>query len=507
MTTNLRDAANARAQIPWLNELKQCLDQGQVLSSLPELWVYSRDRAPFATYHVRDALLTATLPSAVVCPHTLDELRKVVRFAREKRIPVIPYGAGSGVLGAALPLNHELMIDLKHFNHILDLNEIDGTVTVQAGMNGGQFEEALNRQGFTCGHLPQSLYMSTVGGWAACRGAGQNSTRFGKIEDIVIGLQALLPDGETLSVRPVARRAVGPSIKDILIGSEGIYGIITELTLRVWRLPEAREGVVLAFPTLANGLNALRQIMQAELRPAVVRLYDLEESQQRTKGISEFAQRPFLAILEFSGSLRLMETERDLALEIVRFHDGVRTADEPYTHWQAHRFESYSPQWQMSGHYMDTIEVTGAWSQLQGMYERIREAVCALDKQIHFGTHFSHVYPEGACQYMTLRLPPMPAAQGLKMHQQAWDLAEQICLDMGGSISHHHGVGLLRNVWLRQELGSGLALLQGLKDHLDPDNLFVPGKVGMRARAGAVDIESRRKGAGSVMSVSTGEPL
>ena len=494
IATTLREAADTRPVIDWLHELTAMLGKGQTLTTLPDLWVYARDRAPFATYHVRGSVLPATLPTAVVCPHTYEELQAVVRFARMKRIPLIPYGAGSGVLGGTLPLENELMVDLKHFNRILDLDEVNGTVSVQAGMNGGQFEEALNERGYTCGHLPQSIYMSTVGGWAACRGAGQNSTRFGKIEDIVIGLSAVLPDGSNLTVRPVARRAVGPSIKDILIGSEGSFGILIELTLRIWRLPQRREGVVLAFPTLQMGLDALRMTMQAELRPAVARFYDLEESSQRTKGLPEFAQRPYLAILEFSGSPRMVETERDLTLEIVAANDGVRAAAAPYEHWLAHRFESYSPQWQARGYYMDTIEVTGPWSQLPAMYERIRSEVLALGDNIHFGTHFSHIYPEGACQYMTIRLPPMPLTDGMLLHQLAWDKAQRICLELGGSISHHHGVGLLRNRWMPLELGSGLAMLQGLKDHLDPDNLFVPGKLGLRSRPGALDIEARRQG-------------
>ena len=143
---------------------------------------------------------------------------------------------------------------------------------------------------------------------------------------------------------------------------------------------------------------------------------------------------------------------------------------------------------------MDTIEVTGPWSQLPAMYENIRLEVLALGNDVHFGTHFSHMYPEGACQYMTIRLPPMPLPEGRRLHQMAWDSAERICLAMGGSISHHHGAGLLRNRWMSEELGAGLKLLQGLKDHLDPDNLFVPGKLGLRPRPGALDIESRRQG-------------
>jgi len=473
----------------WLAELTQITGPDQTLSSLPELWAYARDRLPYATYMVRDGNLPARLPSAVACPADVDELRRVIELSRREKIPLIPFGAGSGVLGGTLPMDHELVVDLKRMNQVIELNTLDGTVTVQSGMNGGQFEAWLNERGYSCGHLPQSLHMSTVGGWAACRGAGQNSTRYGKIEDIVLGLAALLPDGRELRVRPVARRAVGPSLKDLMVGSEGAFGIITELTLRVWKLPEARHSVVLGFETLKTGLDALRQIMQAELRPAVVRLYDAAESAPRGASVGIGEGRPFLAILEFCGSPRMAALERDLAMEIVAAHGGVQLGDEPYEHWCAHRYESYSPQWQSKDYFMDTIEVTAPWSALPALHARIAREMQSLFPGIHFGTHWSHVYPEGACQYMTLRLPPMERSEGLRLHRAAWHLTLTACLDLGGTISHHHGVGVFRNPWLREELGTGLELLQGVKDYLDPDNLFVPGKLALRAREGAVNLE------------------
>jgi alkyldihydroxyacetonephosphate synthase len=490
-TLTLREAASQHARPDWIDDLVALVGADQVLTAVPDLWVYARDRVPYATFHIRDGQLPATLPSAVVCPASAQALAQVVRLARQRGIPLIPFGAGSGVLGGALPLARELVVDLKRLNQVIALNETDASVTVQAGMNGGQFEDWLNQRGFTCGHLPQSLYMSTVGGWAACRGAGQNSTRFGKIEDMVLGLAAVLPDGRELRIRPVARRAVGPSLKDLMVGSEGAFGIISELTLRVWRLPQARQGVVLGFPSLSAGLTALREIMQAELRPAVVRLYDEEESRQRGTAAGIGAALPFLAVLEFCGSPRLMAVERDLALEIVAAQGGVQIDGEPYRHWAAHRFESYSALWQSRDHFMDTIEVTAGWSQLEALHERIGTGLRALVPGLHFGTHWSHVYPEGACQYMTLRLPPMETATALRLHRQAWDLAQRACLELGGSISHHHGVGVFRNPWLREELGVGLEMLQALKDHLDPDNLFLPGKLALRPRPGAVDLESR----------------
>lgn len=457
-----------------------------VRAGFAERLAYARDRAPFATFHVRAGTLPGTMPRAIVMPGSHDEVAQVVALAQSRNVPVIPFGAGSGVLGGALPLGHEVVIDLKRINKLIEINETDGTATVEAGLNGGQFEAALNARGYTSGHLPQSLHMSTVGGWAACRGAGQNSTRYGKIEDIVLGLRVVLPDGRTLEVRPVARRAVGPSIRDLFVGAEGTLGIITQLTLRIWRKPEREIGVVLAFPTLDAALTSARQMMQAELRPSVVRIYDADESRSRTEGLKEFRDRPFLAILVFSGLARQAELEAELGLDIARKNGAVVAPDGPLHHWQKNRFVSYSMPWQTKNYYMDTIEVTGAWSQLPAMYQRMGEAARAVHPGIHFGAHWSHVYAEGACQYMTVRLPPMDDDNALRLHAQVWDRISRVCLELGGSISHHHGVGAFRNPWIGAELNTGLDVLQALKDAIDPNNVMNPGKLALRPRAGAV---------------------
>ncbi len=475
----LARAIERHASPSWLAELKEIVGERHVFHDETDLWAYCRDRSPFATFQIRNGNLPATLPSAVVCPASVEELMKVVAFSRARGIPVIPFGAGSGVLGGTLPLAHELIIDLKRLNRIVEFNETDGVVTVQAGMNGAQFEAALNARGFTCGHFPQSLHMSTVGGWAACRGAGQNSSRYGKIEDMVLGMVAVLPNGRLLRVRPVARRAVGPSLKDLLIGSEGAFGILAELSLRVWKQPESRHGIVLAFPSMRAALDALRTVMQRELRPAIVRLYDQTESFHRTRGLGPFATHPILAILEFSGLPRLAALERDLGIEICVEHGAQRADVALYDDWITKRFQSLSTPWHALDYFTDTIEVVANWSALTEMHAAMGAAVQSISPEIEFGAHWSHVYPEGACQYMTIRVPPMPEDQALSLIRRAWCAVEEICLEHGGAISHHHGVGLFRNAWMRSELGAGLDLLQILKQQLDPGNLFVPGKLGL----------------------------
>ncbi len=465
--------------------------ESHVLTSFDERLAYARDRLPFAVFEERAGEIAGDVPRLIVRPGNADEVAKVVAHAHRHRIPIIPYGNGSGVLGGAIPLGGEITVDLRRLDRIVAINEIDATVTVEAGMNGAAFEQELNAAGFTTGHYPQSIEISTVGGWAACRGGGQASSRYGKIEDIVVGLKAVLPDGTPLEVRPVARRSVGPSVRDIIVGGEGAFGVITELTLRIWKKPEIERGVVLAFPSMQAALDSARAIMQAEIRPQIVRLYDRAESDERTKDIALFRDKPFLAIFAFCGSEPLVSVEQEAALKIAASFGGEVTSDEPYRHWKQNRYIAYSQMWHDKGYFNDTIEVTANWSKIPALYDAIAKAVRAVHPDVHFGAHWSHVYPEGACQYMTVRLPPMPEAQALPLHARLWDTVESLTLDHGGSIAHHHGAGLFRSRWMARELGAGLGVLQAVKDALDPDNLLNPGKLGLRARPGAKDIYAK----------------
>ncbi len=459
-----------------------------VLTSFDARLGYARDRLPFAVFRERAGSVAGAVPRLVVRPADAGEVARVVQLALQLKVPLIPYGNGSGVLGGAIPLGGEVMVDLRRLDKIVSINPTDAVVTVQAGINGAVFENELNAAGYTCGHLPQSIEISTIGGWLACRGGGQASSRYGKIEDIVIGLKAILPNGKPLEVRPVARRAVGPSVRDLIIGSEGTLGIITEATLRIWKKPEVERGVVLAFPTLQASLDCARRIMQAEIRPAIVRLYDRVESDERTKDIALFRDKPFMAMMAFSGSEPMVSVEQDMALAIAKELGGEVGPEAPYAHWKQNRYVAYSQKWHDAGYFNDTIEVTGNWSAIPKMYDEIGRAVRAIFPGIHFGAHWSHVYPEGACQYMTIRLPPMADAEALPVHAKLWDAVQTLTLDHGGSIAHHHGAGLFRGPWMKRELGGGLEVLQAIKDTLDPDNLMNPGKLGLRPFTGAKDI-------------------
>lgn len=463
-----------------LAELSDIVGVGNVADDFDTRLRYGRDCLPYAKYRYRSGEMPGTLPAAVVRPGDTEETARLIAHLRAHGKRIVPVGTCSGVLGGAIPLCREVAIDTSRMDRIVAIDTENQLVTVQAGMNGGDFEAALNAEGWTAGHYPQSIDISTVGGWAACRGGGQASSRYGKIEDIVTGLTVVLPDGRILKVASEARRAVGPSIKDLFIGSEGTLGLITELTLRIWRLPEVVDDTVLGFPDVVAATRAARRIMQAELRPTIVRLYDAEETRARTEGIAFFRTLPVMAFLSFSGPRRLADAEKALALEIA-LEEGAKVGpDEPMIDWRANRYVSASASWTEKGYFMDTVEVTLPWSRLVEGYERMSAAVSAISEEAHFGAHWSHVYSDGACQYMTFRLPPMPDEKALPLHAAIWDALQEIALECSGSISHHHGVGVFRGKWMASELGAGLDILQALKDALDPGNLVNPGKLGLR---------------------------
>lgn len=458
-----------------------------VLSAECERDGYAHDRLPYANFRARVGARVGTLPGLVLRPKSTGEVVGLVKAAGRADYPLIPYGSGSGVLGGIIPLQNELMIDMQRMDRILEVDEVNNLVTVEAGMSGEVFEEELNAKGYTTGHLPQSLKISTVGGWAACRGGGQESSRYGKIEDIVVGLKAVLPDGEVLEVRPLPRRATGPSILDLIVGNEGTLAIITELTMRIWKLPETEEVMVFAFPDRAATLGLAKRIMQAGLHPRLVRLYDEKETVGRTEGIEEFKDRPVMANIVVCGEPGIVQAEAELVRKFAAEAGAVETLTTPFDDWRKTRYISITKQWQERGYFNETVEVTVNWSQVTALYDAIAAQVAKVHPEAHFSAHWSHVYPDGVCQYMTLRLPPMEQDDALPLHAKLWRIAEDETLKHGGSIAHHHGSGLYRGGWMDEEHGAGMTLLRKVKEAVDPQNLFNPGKLGFAPRDGAID--------------------
>ncbi len=433
-----------------------------------------RDYWPVSSIWMLEGAVPA-LPQLVVWPQTTEEVSQILALAHERRIPVVPYGEGSGALGGVVPLKGGIMIDMKQMNRIRELDHENLFVTVECGLNGALYEEQLNRSGYTGGHFPQSLRCSTVGGWLACRAAGQFSTRYGKIEDMVVAAEAVLADGTVFRERSVPRTATGPRVDHLFIGSEGVLGVITTATLRIWPLPEKRHLASYTFEKLEDGLEAIRMFMRAGARPAVVRLYDAQETGNH---FPELGDKRCVLILLIEGAAAIVNGEKDVIEECVSARNAEDTGPEHVKHWLETRFNiSAASRLLQKGAVLDTIEVTTNWHNAYSTYSAMQEALKDVEGTMLASGHWSHVYPEGAALYITV--VGFPGDDKIVYYKKIWQSAMTACLAEGAAISHHHGIGLHRGQWMAEEHGKGLDVLGRIKNALDPHGIMNPGKLGL----------------------------
>lgn len=420
----------------------------------------------------------ASLPDAIVWPESTEEVAEIVKTARHYKIPLIPFGEGSGVLGGITAVDGGIVIDMKRMNHIISIDEESLLLTVEAGINGEVLERKLQEKGFTLRHTPQSVRCSTVGGWIACRAAGQFSTKYGKIEDMLAGLQAVLPDGSIFQNTIAPRTATGPRIDQLLLGAEGTLGVVTQAVFKIWRLPEKQIGRSFVFSTVEDALSAVREILQSNIKPAVVRIYDAGETEHHFKDIEE-THGKLMLILVMEGIEKLVAVENQVAEACCKKWHGVDCGEEPVAHWFSTRFNvSISSHLIQNGAVFDTIEVAAPWSKIAPLYHEVIKNLKAVPKTVLAGGHFSHVYHDGACLYLSVVGIP-DAASKEDYYHQVWDAAIKTTMAMGGTCSHHHGIGLNRGRFMQQELGeAGFNMLKAVKKALDPDNIMNPGKLG-----------------------------
>jgi alkyldihydroxyacetonephosphate synthase len=410
-------------------------------------------------------------PGVVVKPTTTNQVSAVLKIASRLAAPVTAQGGRSSVLGGAMAPEGAIALDMTGLNKVLGIDDISGTVSVEAGVFGPELESAVNERGWTVGHFPQSFELATVGGWLACRGAGQYSNRYGKIEDMVRGLTIVLANGDVVELGDRGpRQAVGPDLLQLFVGSEGCLGIVARATLVLQRKADYEERAAYGFNSFVDGLDVCRKIFQRGARPAVLRLYDEFES----KRIFD-ASTCVLIVLD-EGDRALVATTMKIVAE-----ECLNTISMESSHvatWLTHRNDvsALASLWD-HGIVVDTIEVSGPWSILVTMHERVRAALSALPATIVVTVHQSHAYLDGACLYFTFA--GRPENDPVDYYRLAWDVAVRAVLSSGGALSHHHGVGRNRARFVREALGSAYPLLVMLKESLDPRNLLNPGVLGV----------------------------
>ncbi len=344
--------------------------------------------------------------AVIVRPHSAAEVATVVRLCNEVRVPVTAAAGRSGVCGASVPVFGGVLLDLTAMEGIIDVDQTSMLVNVLPGTFGDVFEDDLRDQhGVTCGHWPQSMALSTVGGWLACRGAGQLSTRYGKIEDIVTGLDVVLADGTLISTGGAPRAAVGPDLTQLFVGSEGTLGIIVGARLRLHPLPPAEIRAAYAFTSFTDGLDAMRRIVQRGATPAVLRLYDAVEGDRNFKTGDAIV---LLALDE--GDADVVEATRRIIDEEC---EGVPALDVGLVEqWMGHRNDVSALEALISrGFVVDTMEVAASWRALPAVYEQATAAILAVEGTMVASAHQSHSYTDGACLYFTFAGKPEAGAR------------------------------------------------------------------------------------------------
>ena len=449
------------------------LGQDRVLEDAATLAAHRMDYWILAHLRARQGRLGGG-PACVVKPHATAEVSTVMRLAQRHRVPVVPYGAGSGVVGGATPPAGALVVDLRAMDRLLELDERALYARVQAGMMGGVYEATVSARGYTSGHYPQSINVSTVGGWVATRAAGQFSTRYGNIEDICFGLEAVLPSGEVIRLEPMPRASVGPSLRELFLGSEGTLGIVTEVVLRLHPLPEERALAAFAFPTMAAALDTVRRVLRVGWRPAVLRAYDATETARQFSAWAPPDTCLLLAVSE--GPSTLVQVEMAACAREAVAGGGKAVGSEPVTHWLEAR--NTVPSWDFfldREMVVDTIEVAATWGRIEKIYDAVVAALSSSPGVIMASGHSSHGYVQGTNIYFTFVVKPEDFARAEEAYLEAWGRAMRATLAAGGTISHHHGIGRLRARWLAEELGSAYPLVRDLKRALDPSGIMNPG--------------------------------
>jgi alkyldihydroxyacetonephosphate synthase len=411
--------------------------------------------------------------AAIVRPRATAEVSTTLAWADRTRTPVVPFGLGSGVCGGVQAGSSQVVLDMSGMVEILDVDDASLTVTVQPGIRGSDFEDALQHRGLTMGHFPQSVALSTVGGWCATRAAGQLSTLYGNIEDMVLGCEVVVPGGEIWRMPATVRSSTGPDLKHLFLGSEGTLGVFTELTLRLHPLPSSRAGGSFRLPDLAAGIEILRQAMRSGWRPAVTRLYDATEAGRNFRVASHSA--PVLLLLS-EGPDELVTAEQGVLERIALACGAESLGADPVESWLRHRNEVPDIGALIEqGLVVDTIEVAASWNHLGELFDRVVTDGSAMPGMIAMSGHVSHCYTQGANIYFTFVASESDAQRAVQLYDRVWSMTLRHTRDVGGTIAHHHGIGRVRKKWLGEELGSSLALLRRVKRMVDPHDIMNPG--------------------------------
>jgi alkyldihydroxyacetonephosphate synthase len=463
-----------------LDALIARLPPGTVSTHPGELAAHARDR--WALAMLREARGDrVTPPAGLVFPRSTEHVATTLAWAQETETAVVPRGAASGLAGGAEALQRSVVLDLSLMDTILAIDTVSQTVDAQAGVRGSGLEAALASRGLTIGHYPESLEISTVGGWVATASAGYASAGYGSIEDLLVGLTAVLPGGSVLRLKPVPRSAAGPDLRRLFVGSEGTMGVITEVTLAASRLPAGHVWECFRPHSFESGAALVREIVQRGHRPLVVRLLDQAEASSL---FAAFGHAGPALIAGFDAGAPAVEARRFELRQLAKELGGRPLGTELADHWWTHRYDPVawyegamgSERTYGAGVIVDAVDVAALWRRLPHLYADVRGALLGHAEVV--GCRLAHPDVTGGSLHFSFLVRAADDREAEKVYRQAWEDAMHACLSAGGTITHHHGVGLLKVPHLAAEIGdSGVDALRRIKAALDPSGVLNPGKL------------------------------
>ena len=415
-------------------------------------------------------------PDVVVTATSKEQVLSALRIARETGTPLTPRGLGSSVTGQSLPTRGGIVLDLSGLVGEPILDETNLTVTAPAGVRGSDLEAWLRDRGYTHNFYPQSMARSSIGGWLATRATGQLSSKYGGIEHAAVGCLVALADGSEIQLGQRPRAAIGPDLREVFLGSEGMFGVILEVTLRIYRVAPAEISEAWTLPSLQAGIDALREIYQSGLRPSLMRLYDAAEARRALAGAAHGGAALFLC---HDGLVPLAEAEHAESRRIVESRGGTSLGALPVETWLSGRFDFSDVESLLAeeGGYAETIEVAHLWTGLPALYESLIAALDPLADETY--GHFSHVYTHGASVYVIVLGRAPSNEEAAARLTEIWRVAMETTTRLGGELSHHHGAGLARQDFIHGSLGNQHELIRRLKSALDPDGVLNPGHLGL----------------------------
>jgi len=417
----------------------------------------------------------------IVSPKDAKETSAVLKIANYYKIPVTTWGGGGGTQGGALPVTGGIVLDTKRMNQIYDVNTDSMYIECGTGVIYKHLEWEANQVGYATMHYPSSLTCSTVGGFLAHRGIGVVSTKYGKIDDMVLQMEVVLPNGDIINTSSAPKHAAGPDLNQIFIGSEGTLGIITKAQMRIYVQPEERRFRAFLFKDMSAAFKASKELLQ-KFKPSVMRLYDKDETASLIKEIVGVEREGAFMNIALEGCSALVEVEEKILLETFARYGAEDMGSDYGKRWWDEKITFFYP-----GHMMDlpqmfgTMDTIAPYDKVETIYWAMKEAVETNFPMARFIAHFSHWYEWGSMIYdrFIVDNPPQDPAEAMRLHQAIWTCGVRTALANGGVVNDHHGVGIKLGRLMKEQYGPAMQVFEGIKRELDPNGIMNPFKLGL----------------------------